>query len=66
MKTLKKNGGEELISIKLQFFYMKKGIVIKYVALYLYKENNLAKQRWQILMIIKDSILIDSRLPNNV
>lgn len=31
----------------------------------MYKENGLAKQEQQIIVIMKDSILIDNGLPNN-
>lgn len=32
---------------------------------YIYIKNSLAKQRWHILIIMKDLILINSRLLNN-
>ena len=30
----------------------------------MHKENGLTEQGWQIIVIIKNSMLIDSRLPN--
>lgn len=65
MKAFWANGGREFISIKLQTFCKKQGIAIKYAAPYVYKENDLAERRWRILVTMKDSILIDSGLPNN-
>lgn len=39
IKILKMDGGGEFILYKLQMFYEKRGILIKYVFLYVYKEN---------------------------
>lgn len=45
-------------------FYKTKRILIKYIALYVHKDNKPVKQKWCIIVIIKDSILINNRLPN--
>lgn len=65
MKVLRADGGGEFISIKLRMFCEKKGIAIKYTAPYVHKENGLAEQGWRTLVTMKDSLLIDSGLPNN-
>lgn len=57
---LKADGGREFILHKLWTFCEKKGILIKYKALYLYKENRLAKQGRRTIVTIKDLILITS------
>ena len=64
MKILRADGGRGFILHKLRTFCEKRGITIKYIALYMHKENELAKQGWQMILTIKDSMLIDSRLPN--
>lgn len=64
MKTLGADGGTKLILSKLQAFCNKRGILIKYTAPYIYKENGLAEQGWRMIVTIKDSILINSWLPN--
>lgn len=64
MKIFRVDGGGEFILVKLQSFYKKRGIVIRYAAPYIYKENGLAKQRWRTIVTIKDLMLIDSGLPN--
>lgn len=42
----------------------KRGISIKYGVLYIHKENKLAKEKWCTIVIIKNSMLINSWLPN--
>lgn len=64
MKTLWADGIGEFISVRLKLFYKKRGIIIKYTALYIYEENGLAKQRWRTIVTMKDTILIDSSFPN--
>ena len=44
LKTLCADGGGEFISIKLRVFGKKRGIVLKYAALYMRKENGLAER----------------------
>lgn len=44
MKALRADGGREFISTKLQLFYEKREIIIKYTAPYVHKENGLAEQ----------------------
>lgn len=36
----------------------------KYTAPYIYRKNGLAKKRWQTIVIMKNTMLIDNRLPN--
>lgn len=61
MKTLCVDRGEEFISIKLKDFCNKKGIALKYMIYYIYKENCLAERKWHIIITIKDSLFLDSR-----
>ena len=65
MKALRANGGGEFILIKLREFCNKKRIVIKYATPYLHEENSLTKRGWKTIVTMKDSLLIDSDLPNN-
>lgn len=44
IKVFQADGGGEFISIKLRTFYKKQGIIIKYAAPYMHKENGLAKR----------------------
>lgn len=64
IKILWADGVWEFILVKLQLFCKKQGIAIKYVAPYIHKENRQAKQGWQTIMTIKDSVLFDSGLSN--
>ena len=64
IKILKVDGGREFILYKLWTFCEKRGILIKYAAPYIHEENGLAEQRWRTIVTMKDSILIDSGLPN--
>ena len=64
MKMLRADGGGEFISTKLRLFCEKRGIDIKYASPYIHEENGLAERGWRTIVIIKDSMLIDSGLPN--
>lgn len=64
MKVLRADGGGEFISAKLKSFCEKRGIVIGYAAPYVHEENELAERGWRTIVMIKDSMLIDSGLPN--
>ena len=64
IKILKPDSERKVRLYKLWTFDKKKGILIKYIALYVNKENGLAKQKWHIIVTIMDLILIDNRLPN--
>ena len=63
MKALRADGGGEFISTKLKDFCEKKGITIKYAAPYMYEENGVAERGWRTIVTMKNSLLIDSRLP---
>lgn len=65
MKMLQTDSGGEFVSNKLQFFLKKRGITIRYMALYIHEENRYIKQGWRTIIIMKDSILINSDLLNN-
>lgn len=65
MKVLQVDRGGEFIFAKLQTFYKRHSIAIKYIALYIYKKNGLAKRGWRTIVMIKDSILINSNLLND-
>ncbi len=64
MKVLWADGGGEFISVKLRLYCEKRGIAIRYAAAYVYEKNRIAKQGWRTIVTMKDSILIDSGLPN--
>ena len=64
MKILRADGGGEFISHKLRTFCEKRGILIKYAAPYVHEENGLAERGWRTIVTMKDSMLIDSGLPN--
>lgn len=59
------DGKEEFISIRLKSFCDENIITIGYTSLYIYEENRIAEQYLRTLVIIKDSLLIDSGLPIN-
>lgn len=65
MKALRADGGGEFISNKLKEFCEGRGINIKYATPYLHEENGLAERGWKTLATMKDSLLIDSDLPND-
>lgn len=65
MKALRADGGGEFISVKLRSFCEKRGIEIKYAAPYVHEENGLAERGWRTIVTMKDSMLIDSGLPND-
>lgn len=62
LKTFCTNGEGEFISIKLGVFYKNREIALKYAVLYIYEENGLAEKRWKTIIIIKNLLLLDSRL----
>ena len=62
LRYLQIDGGGEFISLALKSFCNKRGINIGYTALYVHKKNSIAEQCWRTLAIMKDSLLIDSRL----
>ena len=64
MKIFRADGGGEFISHKLWTFCKKRGILIKYAAPYVHKENRLAERGWRTNVTIKNSMLINSGLPN--
>lgn len=64
IKMLRVDNGSEFISAKLRLFCKKRGISIKYTVPYIHKKNRLAEQGCRTIIIIKDSILIDSGLLN--
>ena len=64
MKILRADGGGEFILHKLRTFCEKRDISIKHLAPYVYEKNGLAERGWRIIVTIKDSMLIDSGLPN--
>lgn len=65
MKVLRADGGGEFISAKLKDFCDKKGITIKYAAPYMHEENGIAERGWKTIVMMKDSLLINSGLPLN-
>lgn len=59
------DGEREFLSINCKTFYKKRNIIFKYTILYIYKENNLGEKRKQIIITIKDLLLIDNRFSTN-
>lgn len=55
---------KSLYHINFRRFVKKKYIITKYVASYVHIKNGLTKQKWHIIVTMKDSMLIDSRLSN--
>lgn len=64
LDCLQSDGRGEFISTALQSFCQEREIKIGYTAPYMHKENGLVERYWKILLQIKNSILIDSKLPN--
>lgn len=64
MEILKVDKNGKFNLIKLQIFHKKKDLAIKYAVLYIHKENRLVQKKWHIIIIIKNLILIDSKLLN--
>ena len=64
LDCLQTDGGGEFISATLQSFCKERGIKIGYAAPYIHEENKIAEQCWKILVQMKDSLLIDSKLLN--
>lgn len=62
MKALYINKKREFILTKLKIFCKKKNIIIKYVLLYIYNENDIINRKYKIIVIIKNILLIDSSL----
>ena len=58
MKVFHIDSSEKFISVKLKDFCNKKSIKIKYVALYIYKENGIVERRWKTIVIIKYFLLV--------
>ena len=58
------DGGGEYISHALLHWCKTKGISIKHSALYTLKHNSVSKQTWRTLHIMKDSLLLNTDLPN--
>lgn len=50
--------------MKVRYYYKKRSIVIKYAVFYIYIKNDLVEHRWDIIITIKDLILINSGLLN--
>ena len=61
---LETDNGKVFISIALQSFCQERGIKIGYIASYIHKENGITEQCWRIFAQMKDSLFIDSKLPN--
>lgn len=50
--------------VKLWIFCEKPGITIRYTAPYVHDKNGLPQRGWRTIDTMKDSMLIDSGLPN--
>lgn len=62
-RSLSSDGGEKSINVIIESFYNEKSITIGYTALYIHKENGIAKLCLKTLATIKDSLLIANSLP---
>ena len=58
------DGGGEYISHALLHWCKTKGISIKHSAPYILKHNSVSEQTWRTLYTMKDSLLLDTDLPN--
>lgn len=65
MKVLCADDGGKFISAKLKDFCDKRGITIKYAVPYMHEENVIAERGWKTIVTMKNSLLVDSRLPLN-
>lgn len=63
MKTLCADRRGKFMFIKLRDFCNKKGLILKYVTSYIHKENDIAEKGRQIIVTMKDLLLLDSKLP---
>lgn len=59
MKIFKVNNSNKFILAKFTLFYKKQDILIRYINSYIYKKDELIKQKLHTIIIIKDLILID-------
>ena len=58
------DGGGEYISHALLHWCKTKGISIEHSALYILEHNSVSKQTWRTLYTMKDSLLLNTDLPN--
>lgn len=63
LKTHYTDKRRKFLFIKLRFFCKKRCIALKYTILYIYKENSLLENMWQIIVLMKKSLLFVSQLP---
>lgn len=61
-RTLWADDKKQFILHKFWAFCEKRSISIKYAALYIYKENGLAEQKWYTIIIMNNLMFIDSGL----
>ena len=66
MKALKEDRKKEFILIKLKAYCQQHSIAIKYATPYFYQKNDFTKRGQKSHVIIKNSLSIDSILPNNL
>lgn len=59
------NRGKKFISNALKLYCQEKNIKIGYAAPYIDQKNEISEKCWRILAIIKDVLLINSRLSVN-
>lgn len=57
------NGGEKFINNDLKLYCWERNIKIRYVVLYMHKENVMVKRCWRTLVSMKDALLINSTFP---
>lgn len=65
LQSLRADGRGEFISIKLQNWCAGRGIKIKYAAPYMHEENGIAERGWKTIATMKNSLLLNSVLPND-
>ena len=64
LEHLHVNGGGEYISYALLHWCKTKGIIIEYSVLHILKHNSVSEQTWRMLHTMKNSLLLNTKLPN--
>lgn len=63
LSSLQIDGKSEYVSLILKKFYKKKEVVIKFTLSYIPKQNFITKWFWHIFNTIKNTMLVNSKLP---
>ena len=63
LSSLWMDDGGKYVSLALKKFCEEEGVVMKFISPYTPEQNSITKWSWRTLDIIKDAMLIDSKLP---